>query len=107
MDIKAIFGANLKQYRKQRHLSQEKLSEQLDITPKHLSTLETGAGFVSAELLEKITKTLMVSASALFYTPEEKSSDDGFLTIVDLIIEKELAKTVETIKLEIRHTETP
>ncbi|GHV80191.1 hypothetical protein AGMMS49944_19820 [Spirochaetia bacterium] len=107
MDIKAIFGANLKHYRKQRQLSQECLSEKLDITPKHLSTLETGAGFVSAELLEKITKILRVSASALFYTPEEKSADDGFLTLVDHIIEKELAKTVETIKLEIRHREAP
>ncbi|GHV87610.1 hypothetical protein AGMMS50255_9060 [Spirochaetia bacterium] len=76
----------------------------MDITPKHLSTLETGAGFVSAELLEKITKTLKISASVLFYSPEEKSSDDSFLTIVDQIIEKELSKTVETIKLEMRHT---
>ena len=105
MSIKAIFGANLKYYRKQRRLSQEALSEQLDITPKHLSTLETGATFVSAKLLEKITKILKVSASALFYTPEEKSSDDGFLTSIDHIIEKELSRTVETIKIEIRHTE--
>jgi transcriptional regulator with XRE-family HTH domain len=105
MGIKVIFGANLKYYRKLRQLSQEQLSEKLDITPKHLSTLETGAGFASADLLEKITKILRVSASALFYTPEEKSSDDSFLTAVDQIIEKELAKTVETIKLEIRHRE--
>jgi transcriptional regulator with XRE-family HTH domain len=105
MDIKAIFGANLKHYRKLRQLSQEELAEKLDITPKHLSTLETGATFVSAKLLEKITKILIVSASALFYTTEEKSSDDSFLTIIDQIIEKELIKTVETIKLEIRHTE--
>ncbi|GHV16343.1 hypothetical protein FACS189493_2030 [Spirochaetia bacterium] len=105
MGIKETFGANLKQYRKKRRLSQEQLSEKLDITPKHLSTLETGAGFVSAELLEKITKILEVSASALFYTPEEKSSDDGFLTVIDHIIERELSRTVETIKIEIRHTE--
>ncbi|GHV89382.1 hypothetical protein AGMMS50267_17420 [Spirochaetia bacterium] len=105
MSIKSVFGANLKHYRKLRQLSQEELSEKLDITPKHLSTLETGATFVSAKLLEKLTKILDVSASALFYTPEEKSSDDGFLTIIDHIIEKELEKTVKTIKIEIRHTE--
>ncbi|GHU90604.1 hypothetical protein FACS189476_10830 [Spirochaetia bacterium] len=59
------------------------------------------------KLLEKITKILKVSASALFYTPEEKSSDDSFLTVVDQIVEKELTKTVEAIKLEIRHREAP
>jgi transcriptional regulator with XRE-family HTH domain len=105
MGVKEIFGANLKYYRKLRQLSQEQLAEKLDITPKHMSTLETGASFVSAELLEKITKVLRVSASAMFYTPEEKSTDDGFLTVIDHIIEKELSKTVETIKIEIRHTE--
>ncbi|GHU58075.1 hypothetical protein FACS189444_1180 [Spirochaetia bacterium] len=104
MDIKEIFGANLKYYRKQRRLSQEELSEKLGITPKHLSTLETGATFVSARMLEKITETLRISASVLFYTPEEKSSDDSFLTAIDQIIEKELSRTVETIKIEMRHT---
>jgi hypothetical protein len=79
----------------------------MDITPKHLSTLENGAGFASADWLEKITKILRVSASALFYTPKEKSSDDSFLTAIDHIIEKELARTVETIKLEMRHAEHP
>jgi transcriptional regulator with XRE-family HTH domain len=105
MGIKEVFGANLKYYRKQRQLSQEQLSEKLDITPKHLSTLETGAGFVSAELLEKITQFLNISASALFYAPEEKSLDDSSLTAIDHIIETELLKAVGTIKLEIRHKE--
>ncbi|MDR1893491.1 MAG: helix-turn-helix domain-containing protein [Spirochaetales bacterium] len=107
MSIKAIFGANLKYYRKQRQLSQEQLSEKAGITPKHLSTLETGTAFVSAGLLEKLTKILHVSAAALFYTPEEKSSDDSFLNMVDQIVEKELLKTAETIKTGIRRAETP
>jgi transcriptional regulator with XRE-family HTH domain len=105
MTIKVIFGANLKYYRKQRHFSQEQLAEKVDITPKHLSTIETGATFVSAELLEKLTKNLHVSASALFYTVEEKSTDDSFLNIIDKIIEKELLETTKSIKIQIRHFE--
>lgn len=105
MRIKIIFGENLRYYRKQRCLSQEQLSEKADITPKHLSTIETGASFVSAELLEKFTRILNVSASVLFYTSDEKSLDDSSLTLVDHIIEKELVKTLETIKLELRRTE--
>jgi transcriptional regulator with XRE-family HTH domain len=105
MNIKAIFGSNLKHYRKQRHLSQEQLAEKVDITSKHLSMIETGATFVSAELLEKLTKNLNISASALFYSLAEKSSDDGLLNIIDQIVEKELSKTSETIKIQIRNRE--
>jgi transcriptional regulator with XRE-family HTH domain len=103
MSIKTVFGTNLKYYRKKRSLSQEKLAEIVNITPKHLSTIETGTTFVSAELLEKLTKYLNVSASALFYTVEEKSTDDSMLNAIDQIIEKELLKSVESIKIQLRY----
>jgi transcriptional regulator with XRE-family HTH domain len=103
MTIKEIFGTNLKHYRKLRRLSQEQLSEKADINPKHLSVIETGASFVSAELLEKFTQILGVSAPALFYSTEEKSVDDSFLNSVDKLIEKELSETTKSIKVQIRH----
>jgi transcriptional regulator with XRE-family HTH domain len=105
MGIKAIFGANLKHYRKRKCLSQEQLAELVDITPKHLSTIETGTTFVSAELLERITATLHVSASALFYTAKENRTDESLFGKIDEIIEKELLKTSESIKIQIRHSE--
>ncbi|MDR2211980.1 MAG: helix-turn-helix domain-containing protein [Spirochaetaceae bacterium] len=100
--IKAVFGSNLKYYRKKRRLSQEQLSEKVGITPKHLSAIETGAAFVSAELLEKLAQNLEVSVSALFYSVDEKSLDDSFLNNVDRIIEKEVSKALETVKVRIR-----
>jgi transcriptional regulator with XRE-family HTH domain len=100
--IKSIFGTNLKYYRKQKHLSQEQLSEKLNISPKHLGTIERGITFISANLLEKMTRILDVSASALFYTPEEKSGDNGLLTLVDKIVEQELLKAAGSIKAHIR-----
>jgi len=105
MGIKSVFGANLKYYRKKKNLSQEELAEQVEITPKHLSTIETGAVFVSADLLERFTKKLGVSASALFYTVEEKSVDDSMLTVIDQIVDRELAKITDEIKRQI-HLET-
>jgi len=102
MGIKSVFGANLKYYRKKRDLSQEELSEQVGITPKHLSTIETGAAFVSADLLERLTKRLEVSASALFYSVKEKSIDDSMLTTIDQIIDRESTRAAESIKLQIR-----
>jgi transcriptional regulator with XRE-family HTH domain len=103
MGIKAIFGANLKHYRKRKDLSQEQLAEMVNITPKHLSTIETGTTFVSAELLERITATLHVSASALFYTVTENMTDESLFGRIDEIIEKELLKTSESIRIQIRY----
>ncbi|MCL2244309.1 MAG: helix-turn-helix domain-containing protein [Treponema sp.] len=101
--IKAVFGANIKHYRKKLYLSQEQLSEKLGITPKHLSTIETGAAFVSAELLEKLTRELRVSASTLFYSVQEISNDDSLIGMIDRIIDKECEKTSNTIKMQIRY----
>jgi transcriptional regulator with XRE-family HTH domain len=107
MNIKAVFGANIKYYRKKRGLSQEQLAEMSDITPKHLSAIETGAAFVSAGLLEKLSRGLKVSASVLFYSAGEKSMDDTLFNFVEQIVEKELLKAIELIKLQIRRIEDP
>ena len=101
--IKAIFGANIKKFRKKQHLTQELLAEKLEITQKHLSTIETGANFVSADLLEKITRQLHVSASALFYSSEEIHVDDSFFGEIDRIIDGECSKISNAIKEQIRY----
>ena len=101
--IKAVLGANIRLYRKKLDLSQEQLAEKLEITPKHMSTIETGATFVSAELLEKLSQYLLVSVSALFYSVEEVSNDDSHLGKIDQIIDKECEKAANIIKMQIRY----
>lgn len=101
MNIKKIFGNNLQLYRRKKGFSQEKLSEELDISTKHLSDLETGKSFVSAELLESISQVLHISPSALFYTPEEKSIDESDWAKIEEIITEEAQKAVIAAKLRI------
>ena len=101
--IKAVFGANVKYYRKKQRLSQEQLAEKLEITQKHLSTIEIGATFVSVELLEKITRHLLVSASALFYSADEISDGDSLFCKIDQVIDKECEKISNAIKTQIRY----
>ena len=103
MNLKEIFGNNIHSYRKARKLSQEQLAEKLDISVKHLSTLETGKVFASAELIETIALVLEVSVSALFYSPEEKSFDTSDFQRIEKIIEEESAKAVLEIKNRIHH----
>ncbi|MCL2804748.1 MAG: helix-turn-helix transcriptional regulator [Treponema sp.] len=102
MNIKVIFGENLKLYRKARKLSQEQLSEKAEISVKHLSSIERGLNFVSVDLLEKLSLSLKVPAFYFFVNEKEVFCNDVMLNTIDKIIEKNLTKTIEEIKSDIR-----
>ena len=102
MYIKTIVGANIKHYRKENHLSQEELSENVNISVKHLSKIERGLTFVSAELLEKLSDILKISVAQLFCRDNEKIYDESVLDKFDRITEKHLIRAMEGIKGDIR-----
>jgi len=91
-------------YRKAKKLSQEQLAEKLEISIKHLSNMETGKVFASAELIETIAIVLDVSIASLFYNEKEKSFDESDFRRVEQIIEEESEKSLLQIKRRI-HTE--
>ena len=66
MDIKKLFGANLRKYRKERSLSQEELAEKAGVSVKHIGALESGSSFVSAELLQTFCSVLGVQPHSFF-----------------------------------------
>jgi transcriptional regulator with XRE-family HTH domain len=104
MNVKAFFGENLKIYRKEKHLSQEQLSEKVDISIKHLSAIERGLTFVSAELLERLSASLEIPIYYLFVKNTEAFYNDTMLNIIDRTIEKHLIKAIEDIKADIHQS---
>jgi len=106
MEIRTLFGLNLKRYRKKECLSQEELSEKVAISVKHLSKIERGLTFVSADLLEKLSDNLGVSVSRLFCKKNENIYDDDVLKKFDRITEKHLIRAMEGIKGDIRQEDT-
>ena len=66
LDIPHLFGQNVQKYRKLAGFTQAELSKRLEITQKHLSIIETGTQFASANLISKISKELNISPAALF-----------------------------------------
>lgn len=52
MNIKQLIGLRIKELRKAKHLSQEKLAEMLDISQNALSYIEMGENFFTSETLE-------------------------------------------------------
>ena len=95
MEAKALFGLNLKRFRKEKRLSQEQLSEKVDISVKHLSKIERGLTFVSADLLDKLSLNLEVSIARLFCTDNENIYDDNIYKKFDRITEKHLIRAME------------
>ncbi|MBP8081647.1 MAG: helix-turn-helix transcriptional regulator [Spirochaetes bacterium] len=98
MNIKRIFGENLKHYRKKLGLTQEELAEKVGVGTVHLGNIETGKKFVSAELLESLSVELKVSPSALFYTPKSNSYGDNFLDKLDSIVNEHHEKLKKDIR---------
>ena len=102
MDIKSIFGKNLKLYRKAKNLSQEQLSEKVDISVKHLSSIERGQNFVSSDLLERLAVSVEVPVFCFFLSDDKNFYTDDMLNTIDRIIEKSLIKAIKEIKSDIR-----
>ena len=102
MNVKGIFGENLKHFRKLHKITQEELSERLEITPTHLSRIENGKSFVTADLLDALCVIFDISPATLFLTPQEFTTDDSFFIKIDSVIDDELAKLGIHLKEKIR-----
>lgn len=101
-DIKKLLGENIKKYRKKNGLTQEDLARKINISPKHLSNIEIGQKFVSAELIEKIIENLHIPPSLLFYSPDIKFSNDDSFYKIDRFIDEFTNDFASKIKEKIR-----
>ena len=98
MNVKGIFGKNLKNYRKSKKLSQEQLSENVNITVKHLSEIERGIVFASSGLMEKLSETLDIPIFAFFLTENNIYYDNIMLARIEKMIIQNIKYTMENIK---------
>ena len=64
--VQEVFCINIKWYRFSKGLSQEKLAELSNTTPKYISDLERGKFCPSFTKLQEIAKALNISKSELF-----------------------------------------
>ncbi len=98
INIREIFGQNVRMYRKKAGLSQEMLAEQLDISQNHLGLIERGKQFVSYTLLERMLAVLAVKPAALFYTESNLGNDISPDGVRENIVKEELDTAYMNIK---------
>ena len=65
-DLREVLAFNIKLYRKNLGLSQEKLAEKLDIAANYIALIETGKRFPSIKMLERIATALQKDTIEMF-----------------------------------------
>ncbi len=63
---KETIGKKIRQIRLEHDLSQEELSEKIEISPRHMCTIENGKSFPSIETFVKIAKALDIDINQFF-----------------------------------------
>ncbi len=87
MGVKEELGKKIKRMRINRGLTQEQLSEAVDISQRTLSGIEIGENFVTAETLDRLVKALNTTTEELFATNHLKEKEDIISEIQsDLVI---------------------
>ncbi|MHB9291231.1 hypothetical protein Holit_00303 [Hollandina sp. SP2] len=71
MGLQHIFMKNMRKYRKQAGITQEKLAELCDTDPCYIGQIETGRRFPSVLYIERIAAALCIAPYLLFYDQEE------------------------------------
>ena len=71
--MEKIIGKRIQYFRKKKGITQEQLSELIEISPHHLSALERGAYNIKLGTLVKILNILDCSADEVFYEVVNKS----------------------------------
>jgi len=64
--VREVFIENLKYYRKQKCLSQEKLSREIDMGINYINQVENKCSFPQPEIIDRIASTLSVRPAQLF-----------------------------------------
>ena len=75
MNTKELLGLKVKEIRRMRKITQEKLSEIIGVDNGYISKLEVGQNFQSIGTLEKIAKALDVELVELFQFTTTKEND--------------------------------
>jgi len=92
-NIREILAANLRENRRKKGLTQEKLAEMADISLRYLAMLELGKSFPSGEVLEKLSQALDIQTYQLF---DPTSTPEGAVLHLEQSIVANIERVVST-----------
>ncbi len=75
-ELRQNFGELIKKFRTSRKLTQAKLAEIVDVEAKHISCIENGLSFPSADLLAKLADAFNLQIYELFLFAQKPDLDE-------------------------------
>ena len=96
MDYSAI-GQRIRQLRRERGLSQETLAECAEISPTHMSHIETASTKLSLPVLAALAQRLSVSTDYLLYGSSAKAHEEVD-AVLDTCSERQIQILAEVVK---------
>ena len=100
MNLKAI-GSRIKAAREKKGLTQETLSEMVDLSPMHMSVIERGVKPTKLDTFVRIANALGVSADELLQDVVDKSTESLSSELYEMIMglpKKEQKKLLHIVK---------
>ena len=100
-NIKVLFGRKVKELRKRLNRTQAWLAEQVNVDDKHISCIESGKSFPSADLIERLAKAFNVEPKDLFefyYLEDKENLRNKIHSMIDNLNENELIYSYKYIK---------
>ncbi len=105
MDLKQMIGARIKEVRARRGLTQEQLSERIDINSKYLSSIERGKENPTLNTLIKLAQSLDVNINEFFTMVEIEDSEkrkDLIISFLDKANDEQLKLAYMVLSVIIR-----
>ena len=96
METLELFGKRLKEIRKSRHLTQEKLAEIINVDTKQVCRIENGFCFTTFETLQKISTALNISIYELFNF-EHKKAKSILVTEINKMLNEMSENNIELV----------
>ncbi len=97
---KILLGKKIRQRRKEKGYSQEELSEKIDISPRHMCTIENGNSVPSIETFLKIARVLEIDVNKFFNVNSYKNKNNARnIEIRNEIIDLIYASTISQLSL--------
>lgn len=83
---KELLGGRIKELRKTKGLTQDQLSQKVNIDPKHLSRIEVGGSYPSLDTLERLASALQMELSVFFEFRHKVKSSRELKEIINELI---------------------
>ncbi|MDH4227037.1 MAG: helix-turn-helix domain-containing protein [Deltaproteobacteria bacterium] len=106
MQIQKLLGARIKELRRAKKLTQDKLSELVNIEPNHLSRIEVGKSYPSLVTLEKMSGALNVQMKDFFefehHGKDKKELKRDIESILKNVDQEKLSTVLQVVKTLVR-----